>query len=124
MAACWALNCLGDVRESFKGAIPRLDLPPPSKLLDANANQDHVLFYGDQHYIDSRTTIVDMVRRWSVADPLGTEHCAAARRRAYSTRARRGRRPRSTARHPSNSVSSEAAETGEISGAATGEGTF
>jgi transcriptional regulator with XRE-family HTH domain len=31
MAACWALNCLGDVRESFKDAIPLLDLPPPAK---------------------------------------------------------------------------------------------
>lgn len=31
MAACWALNCLGEVRESFKDAIPLLDLPPPSK---------------------------------------------------------------------------------------------
>jgi transcriptional regulator with XRE-family HTH domain len=31
MAACWALNCLGDVRESFIGAVPLLDLPSPSR---------------------------------------------------------------------------------------------
>jgi transcriptional regulator with XRE-family HTH domain len=27
MAACWALNRLGDMRESFKGATALLDLP-------------------------------------------------------------------------------------------------
>ena len=27
MAACWALNRLGDMRESFKGAVSLLDLP-------------------------------------------------------------------------------------------------
>jgi DNA-binding XRE family transcriptional regulator len=31
MAACWALNCLGTMRESFRGAVPLLDLPAPSK---------------------------------------------------------------------------------------------
>jgi transcriptional regulator with XRE-family HTH domain len=31
MAACWALNRLGDMRESFKEAVPLLDLPTPSK---------------------------------------------------------------------------------------------
>ena len=31
MAACWALNRLGDMRESFKGAVSMLDLPAPSK---------------------------------------------------------------------------------------------
>ncbi len=30
MAACWALDCLGDVRESFKDAIPLLHLPLPA----------------------------------------------------------------------------------------------
>lgn len=31
MAACWALNRLGDVRESFKGTTSLLDLPVPPK---------------------------------------------------------------------------------------------
>ena len=31
MAACWALNRLGDVREAFKGTMSLLDLPVPPK---------------------------------------------------------------------------------------------
>jgi transcriptional regulator with XRE-family HTH domain len=31
MAACWALNCLGDVRGAFQDTIPLLDLPQPAK---------------------------------------------------------------------------------------------
>ena len=31
MAACWALNRLGDVRESFKGTTSLLDIPVPPK---------------------------------------------------------------------------------------------
>jgi DNA-binding XRE family transcriptional regulator len=43
MAACWALNCLGEVRESFKGAIPLLDLPPPSKRVRVRAGRRIIL---------------------------------------------------------------------------------
>jgi transcriptional regulator with XRE-family HTH domain len=35
MAACWALNCLGDMRESFKGSMSLLDGPLPSKRVRA-----------------------------------------------------------------------------------------
>ena len=31
MAACWALNRLGDLRQSFKGTLSLLDLPAPPK---------------------------------------------------------------------------------------------
>jgi DNA-binding XRE family transcriptional regulator len=31
MAACWALNRLGDMRESFKESVHLLDLPAPPK---------------------------------------------------------------------------------------------
>jgi DNA-binding XRE family transcriptional regulator len=31
MAACWALNRLGDMRESFKESVHLLDLPAPAK---------------------------------------------------------------------------------------------
>jgi transcriptional regulator with XRE-family HTH domain len=31
MAACWVLNRLGDMRESFKGSVSLLDLPAPPK---------------------------------------------------------------------------------------------
>jgi transcriptional regulator with XRE-family HTH domain len=31
MAACWALNRLGDLHESFKGTTSLLDLPVPPK---------------------------------------------------------------------------------------------
>jgi hypothetical protein len=40
-------------------------------LPDTNANQEHVLFYGAQRYIDSRTTVVDTAGRWGIADPIG-----------------------------------------------------
>lgn len=39
MAACWALNRLGDMRESFKGAVPLLDLPAPSKRARVRASR-------------------------------------------------------------------------------------
>ncbi len=42
MAACWALNCLGEMRESFKGAIPLLDLPLPSKRARVRASRRFV----------------------------------------------------------------------------------
>lgn len=45
---------------------PAYDLLP-----DVNANQEHVLFFGGQRYIDSRGTIIDMARRWGVADAGG-----------------------------------------------------
>ena len=31
MAACWALNRLGDMRDSFAGALSLLDIPVPPK---------------------------------------------------------------------------------------------
>lgn len=45
---------------------PAYDLLP-----DINMNQEHVLFFGDQRYIGSRITLVDMGRRWGIADPIG-----------------------------------------------------
>ncbi len=52
-------------------AIDGYRLSPAYDLLpDTNANQEHVLFYGDQRYIDSRTTVIDMARRWGIADPI------------------------------------------------------
>lgn len=39
MAACWALNRLGDMRESFKSAVPLLDLPAPSKRARVRASR-------------------------------------------------------------------------------------
>ncbi len=45
---------------------PAYDLLP-----DTSANQEHVLFYGNQRFIDSRTTVIDMARRWGVANPIG-----------------------------------------------------
>jgi serine/threonine-protein kinase HipA len=44
---------------------PAYDLLP-----DTNANQEHVLFYGGQRYMDARTTVIDMARRWGIANPL------------------------------------------------------
>jgi serine/threonine-protein kinase HipA len=40
-------------------------------LPDINMNQEHVLFFGDQRFVGSRTTIIDMARRWGVVDPIG-----------------------------------------------------
>lgn len=31
LAACWALNRLGDMRQAFKGQVSLLDLPAPAK---------------------------------------------------------------------------------------------
>ena len=45
---------------------PAYDLLP-----DVNANQEHVLFFGAQRYIESRGTVIDMALRWGVADALG-----------------------------------------------------
>ena len=45
---------------------PAYDLLP-----DVNANQEHVLFFGAQRYIESRGTVGDMALRWGVADALG-----------------------------------------------------
>ena len=45
---------------------PAYDLLP-----DTNMNQEHVLFFGDQRYIGSRITLVDMARRWGIVDPIG-----------------------------------------------------
>jgi transcriptional regulator with XRE-family HTH domain len=39
MAACWALNRLGDIRESFKGAVSLLDLPLSSKRARVRASR-------------------------------------------------------------------------------------
>jgi DNA-binding XRE family transcriptional regulator len=39
MAACWALNRLGEMRESFKGAVPLLDLPAPPKRARVRASR-------------------------------------------------------------------------------------
>ena len=39
MAACWALNRLGDMRESFKGATALLDLPVPSRRVRVRARR-------------------------------------------------------------------------------------
>jgi serine/threonine-protein kinase HipA len=44
---------------------PAYDLLP-----DTNANQEHVLFYAGQRYIDSRATVIDMARRWGIANPI------------------------------------------------------
>jgi transcriptional regulator with XRE-family HTH domain len=43
MAACWALNCLGEVRESFNSATPLLDLPAPSQHARVRASRRVVL---------------------------------------------------------------------------------
>jgi serine/threonine-protein kinase HipA len=45
---------------------PAYDLLP-----DVNANQEHVLIFGAQRYIESRGTVIDMALRWGVADALG-----------------------------------------------------
>lgn len=45
---------------------PAYDLLP-----DINMNQEHVLFFGDQRYIGSRIALVDMGRRWGIADSIG-----------------------------------------------------
>jgi serine/threonine-protein kinase HipA len=45
---------------------PAYDLVP-----DINANQEHVLFFGNQRYIESRITVIDMARRWGISDPVG-----------------------------------------------------
>jgi serine/threonine-protein kinase HipA len=45
---------------------PAYDLLP-----DVNANQEHVLFFGAQRYVESRGTVIDMALRWGVADALG-----------------------------------------------------
>ena len=39
MAACWALNRLGDMRESFKGATALLDLPVPPRRVRVRARR-------------------------------------------------------------------------------------
>jgi serine/threonine-protein kinase HipA len=44
---------------------PAYDLLP-----DINANQEHVLFFGNQRYIESRVAVIDMARRWGIADPI------------------------------------------------------
>jgi serine/threonine-protein kinase HipA len=45
---------------------PAYDLLP-----DVNANQEHVLIFGVQRYIESHGTVIDMALRWGVADALG-----------------------------------------------------
>jgi serine/threonine-protein kinase HipA len=45
---------------------PAYDLLP-----DINMNQEQVLFFGDQRYLGSRITVIDMARRWGIADPTG-----------------------------------------------------
>jgi serine/threonine-protein kinase HipA len=45
---------------------PAYDLLP-----DVNANQEHVLFFGDQRYIESRVAVIDMAQRWGIAHPVG-----------------------------------------------------
>ena len=45
---------------------PAYDLLP-----DVNVNQEHVLIFGVQRYIESRGTVIDMALRWGVADALG-----------------------------------------------------
>lgn len=45
---------------------PAYDLLP-----DINLNQEHVLYFGNQRFIESRATITDMARRWGIADPIG-----------------------------------------------------
>jgi len=32
-------------------------------------NQEHVLFFGHERYIESHDTVIDMARRWGIADP-------------------------------------------------------
>lgn len=39
MAACWVLNRLGEMRESFKGAVPMLDRPAPPKRVRMRASR-------------------------------------------------------------------------------------
>jgi serine/threonine-protein kinase HipA len=39
-------------------------------LPDINMNQEHVLFFGDQRYVGSRITVIDMARRWGIVDPI------------------------------------------------------
>jgi transcriptional regulator with XRE-family HTH domain len=39
LAACWALNRLGDMRESFVAAVPLLDLPAPPKRARVRASR-------------------------------------------------------------------------------------
>lgn len=39
MAACWALNHLGGMRESFKATVSLLDLPAPSKRARVRASR-------------------------------------------------------------------------------------
>jgi serine/threonine-protein kinase HipA len=43
---------------------PAYDLLP-----DVNMNQEHVLFFGQQRYIESHAAVIDMARRWGIADP-------------------------------------------------------
>ena len=43
MAACWALNRLGEMRESFKGTVSLLDLPAPPKRARVRARRRIVL---------------------------------------------------------------------------------
>ena len=43
---------------------PAYDLLP-----DVNMNQEHVLFFGHERYIESHDTVIDMARRWGIADP-------------------------------------------------------
>jgi transcriptional regulator with XRE-family HTH domain len=42
MAACWALNRLGEMRESFRGAVPLLDLPASSKRARVRAGRKFI----------------------------------------------------------------------------------
>ena len=44
---------------------PAYDLLP-----DVNMNQEHVLFFGQQRFIESRITVIDMARRWGITDPV------------------------------------------------------
>jgi DNA-binding XRE family transcriptional regulator len=43
MAACWAVNRLGEMRESFKDAVPLLDRPAPPKRARVRASRRIVL---------------------------------------------------------------------------------
>ena len=45
---------------------PAYDLLP-----DLNSNQEHVLFFGDQRYFESRSAVIDMARRWGIVDAAG-----------------------------------------------------
>lgn len=45
---------------------PAYDLVP-----DVNENQEHVLFFGNEKYIESRGAVFDVAQRWGIADPTG-----------------------------------------------------